>query len=139
MTSLSSARFLVDTLSGQTTVRPELNEDCAYHAAQHPKQHTAWYPLLAALIRALRAKLAARRYEKSLINLWSISPHLLDDIGVLLGDYDATADHLVAAPPRVKAHILAQGGALAEKAPAAQVWTPATQKGEAFDAIAKAA
>ena len=139
MTSLSSAKLLVDVISGQTTFRPELNEDFAYLAAQHTPQHTPWYLLPAALIRSLRARLAARRYEKSLIDLWTLSPHLLEDIGVLLGEHDDRLDHLVAAPPRVRAHILAQGGALAEKTPAAQVRTPAPQKGEAFDAIAKAA
>ena len=101
MFSLSSAKLLVDVISWQTPSRPELNEDYAYHAAQQPPQHRAWYLLPAALIRALRAKLAARRYEKSLIDLWSISPHLLEDIGVLLGEHDDRLDHLVAAPPRV--------------------------------------
>ena len=139
MISLSSAKLLVDVISGQTTFRPELNEDFAYLAAQHPPQYTAWYLLPAALIRSLRDRLAAWRYEQSLIDVWTLSPHLLDDIGVVLGQHDDRLDHLVAAPPRVVAHILAQGAALAEKTPAAQVWTAAPEKGERFGAIAEAA
>ena len=139
MFTLSSANLLVDVISGQTPSRPELNEDYAYLAAQPRPQHSAWYLLPAVLIRSLRARLAARRYEQSLIDVWTLSPHLLDDIGVVLGQHDDRLDHLVAAPPRVVAHILAQGALLAEKTPAAQVRTPAPEKGEAFDAIAKAA
>ena len=139
MTSLSCARHLVDLISGQTPSRPELNEDYAYFAAQHPPQYTAWYLLPAALIRSLRDRLAARRYEQSLIDLWTLSPHLLEDIGVVLGQHDDRLDHLVAAPPRVVAHILAQGALPAEKTPAAQVWTASPDKGEKFGAIAEAA
>ena len=139
MISVSSARHLVDLISGQTPSRPESNEDCAYFAAQPRPQHSAWYLLPAVLIRSLRARRAARRYEQSLINLWTISPHLLEDIGVLLGQHDDRLDHLVAAPPRVVAHILAQGALPAEKTPAAQVWTASPDKGEKFGAIAEAA
>ena len=129
----------VDLFSGQNPPWSELNEDYAYFAAQHPPQHSAWYLLPAVLIRSLRDRRAARRYEQSLIDLWTLSPHLLDDIGVVLGQYDDLPDHLVAAPPRVVAHIRAQGALVAEKTPAAEVWTASPQKGEKFGAMADAA
>ena len=139
MTSLSSAKLLVDLISGLTPPRPELNEDYAYFAAQPRPQHSAWYLLPAVLIRSLRDRRAARRYEQSLIDLWTLSPHLLDDIGVVLGQYDDLPDHLVAAPPRVVAHIRAQGALVAEKTPAPEVWTASPQKGEKVGAMADAA
>ena len=139
MIPFSFANQLVDLLSGQTQPRPELNEDYAFLAAQNTPQHTAWYLLPAALIRSLQARLAARRYEKSLVDLWSISPHLLEDIGVFLGEHDDRLDHLVAAPPRVVAHIRAQGGLIAEKAPVAEVWTPSPAKGQEVAALVQAA
>ncbi len=93
-----------------------LNADYAWHLDHLPVEVAAvardpWLlRLLPQSLRApLKARLAARKYERTLIHLWEISPHLLNDIGVTFTPITASDDHLIAAPAGLVAHVLAHG------------------------------
>lgn len=87
-----------------------LNEDHAYYLshAPAPTPDRLLLRLLPRVIRApMKAYLEARAYERTLVNVWEISPHLLDDIGVVLGAGSDVSDDLIAAPERVVAQVAA--------------------------------
>lgn len=102
------AELVVNLVSGQAAPRRALNEDHAFLMAQAPKARPVWHLWPARLVQAFAARRAARRHEEALIQLWEVSPHLLDDIGVVDDPRAVLPDHLVAAPPRVAVHIRAQ-------------------------------
>ena len=81
-----------------------LNEDYNWHRKNAPvRTPDSW--LLRLLPTTLRTRITARRqaraYEDKLIAIWETSPHLLDDIGVVLATEGAIPDHLVAARLRL--------------------------------------
>lgn len=107
------AEQFVNLVSGQQALRQELNADFAFLTAQRRASGTRGggagllgWP--ARLLRDHAAKRAARQHEEALIKLWDVSPHLLEDIGVVDAPNAALPDHLVAAPSRVAEHIRAQ-------------------------------
>ena len=79
------AEVMVDLMSGRSSGPACLNEDRRVHEET----------------RALQASIAKRRYENALIELWHVSPHLLDDIGVVLGRAHNLPEHLIPAPIRL--------------------------------------
>lgn len=96
--------------------KPEVdspNEDYAFHLKTAPVPTSdPWFLRLLPLalrtrIKARQAARAAQAYEEKLIAIWETSPHLLDDIGVVLATDSAVPDHLVAAPARVIDHVKA--------------------------------
>ena len=104
------ANQMVSAMTDATSQPATLNEDYAYYLISTPAQTRESLPwrLLPQFLRVpMKARLAARRYERSLINMWEISPHLLKDIGVVLGNPAVLPDHLVAAPARVINHVAA--------------------------------
>ena len=105
-----SAEHMVSAIMGETT-RPEpRNEDYAYHLRNAPTPTPDPLPLrlLPQILRApLKAHLAARRYEGSLIEMWQVSPHLLKDIGLILTKGADLPDHLTSAPDPVIAQVAA--------------------------------
>lgn len=103
-----------------------LNEDHNWYLSNAPvATPTSWtMRLLPAFVRTqIKARQAARAYESKLIEIWETSPHLLDDIGVVLStDGNVPAD-LHAAPASVVDHVNA---ITQEKASVAAV-TPADE------------
>lgn len=129
MFPLTNAVHVVDALTHTKTEPCSLNADYAWHlsqaAASAPVEPRDAWPLrlLPAFLRTrIRARLAAREYERKLISMWELSPHLLKDIGVMVGPDETLTDHLVAAPPRVIEHVVAAQAAaegLPKQAPVA--------------------
>lgn len=104
------ANQMVSAMSGATSYPETLNEDYAHYLLNAPAKARESLPwrLLPQVLRApIKARLAARRHERSLINMWEISPHLLKDIGVVLSNGAVLPDHLVPAPARVIKHVAA--------------------------------
>ncbi len=110
MIPLLFANPIVSALSGTTSQPETLNEDCAHYLRNAPakdRESLPWRLLPQVLRTPMKARLAARRHERSLINMWEISPHLLKDIGVVLSNGAILPDHLVPAPARVIKHVAA--------------------------------
>jgi hypothetical protein len=98
--------------------RDTLNEDYALYLLTSPASKRAGWPLrprLSSFRNTPKARMAARDYENALIAMWENSPHLLDDIGVVVAPGREILEGQVAAPDRVIEHVLAR---TAEKAPA---------------------
>ena len=99
------AEVMVDLVSGRLAGHACLNEDQRVHEetrALKARIAKAAVPLhLRLLPRALRAMIENRRYENALIERWHISPHLLDDIGVVLSRAQNLPEHLIPAPIRL--------------------------------------
>lgn len=110
MLTLNSAATMLNVMSGQSVQPVSLNEDVIAHQLDQPLEAPAPFPvnLLPGFIRRpLMTRIAARQYERSLLALWNVSPHLLDDIGVVLNGKAALPDHLIAAPARLIDHVAA--------------------------------
>lgn len=106
-----SASHLVSAIAGETSQPETLNEDFAFHLrsiALRPRDPLALRLLPRMLRLPLKAHLAARRKEKSMIALWEASPHLLRDAGIVLTRGADLPPHLVGAPERVIAHVAAR-------------------------------
>ncbi len=99
------AEVMVDLMSGRSAGHACLNEDQRMHEETRALQASiakAALPLhLRVLPRALRAMIEKRRYENALIERWQNSPHLLDDIGVVLSRAQNLPGHLIPAPIRL--------------------------------------
>jgi hypothetical protein len=112
MMTLNSANTMLDVLAGKSVKPAGRNEDVIAHmdamAASAPARD-AWYlRLLPGFARTpLKAWIIGREYERSLIGLWNVSPHLLADMGVVLTGNGKLPDHLTAAPERVINHVAA--------------------------------
>ena len=109
-----SANSMLDVLAGKSVGPASLNADVVAHLAAKPVALPVALPdawplrLLPGFVRGpLKAWIAARAYERSLVSLWEISPHLLSDMGVVLTANGNLPDHLVAAPARVIDHVAA--------------------------------
>lgn len=78
-------------------------EDPASHQRAAPVTRVSlWSRLVpAALRRKLAERATRRREERNHAALWGMSPHLLNDIGLLQTDVDNLHDELVAAPASV--------------------------------------
>jgi hypothetical protein len=104
------ANQMVSAMS-ETTSQPEAcNEDHAHYLRNAPakaRESLHWRLLPQGLRAPVKARLAARLYERSLINMWEISPHLLKDIGVVLSNGSILPDHLYPAPAGVIKHVAA--------------------------------
>jgi hypothetical protein len=101
---------LVSAMSGTTSQPETRNEDYTHYLCNAPAKARESLPwrLLPQVLRApVKARLAARRHDESLINMWEISPHLLKDIGVVLSNGAILPDHLGPAPARVIKHVAA--------------------------------
>ena len=128
MIPFSIANHFVNIVSGQSSDQHVVNEDLACHLRNTPAPARDAWPLrwLPAFIRnRLKARMAARKYEQTLINLWEKSPHLLEDIGVVLDPVDALEDHLIPAPARVFEHVALSGAIQAERTAATALPKPA--------------
>jgi len=108
--------MLVNLMTQGNPAPRTLNADYAWYldtlavkVADKPRD--AWpLRLLPQSLRApIKARLAARKYERTLIKLWEISPHLITDIGVTFAPPKASEDHLIAAPAGLVAHVQAKG------------------------------
>ena len=99
------AEVIVDLVSGRLLGPACLNEDQRVHKETRALKAIiamAAVPFhLRLLPRALRAMIESRRYENALIERWHLSPHLLDDIGVVLGRAQNLPQHLIPAPIRL--------------------------------------
>ena len=105
-----SANMMLDVLAGKSVQPTCLNEDVIAHQAAAPVVAKEALPLrlLPGFVRKpLKAWIAARQYEKSLVGLWNVSPHLLKDMGIVLTANARLPDYLVAAPARVIEHVAA--------------------------------
>ena len=105
-----SANSMLDVLAGKSVGPASLNADVVAHLAAKPVALPDAWPLrlLPGFVRGpLKAWIAARACERSLVGLWEISPHLLSDMGVVLTANGNLPDHLVAAPARVIDHVAA--------------------------------
>ena len=103
-----SSNMMLDLLAGKPMRPLSMNEDVIAHLAAEPVAAKDALPLrlLPGFVRGpLKAWIAARQYEKSLIRVWNVSPHLLNDIGIVLTATARLPQHLVAAPERVIAHV----------------------------------
>lgn len=104
------ANQMVSAMSGTTSQPETRNADYAHYLLTAPakaQESLPWRLLPQGLRSSMKARLAARRHERSLINMWEISPHLLKDIGVVLSNGAILPDHLVPAPARVIKHVAA--------------------------------
>jgi hypothetical protein len=123
MLPFCNGNAILTSLVGGENVRETLNEDYAHYLQTAPAAERDPWPmrLLPASIRnALKDRRAARDYENSLIAMWENSPHLLDDIGVVVSTGRDVIEGHVAAPSRVVEHVL---GRKAEKAAPIPTWT----------------
>ena len=85
-----------------------LNDDYAFYLKTAPTATPDPWPLrmLPSFVRnGVKARMEARQYEKTLITMWENSPHLLDDIGVVLSTDRKIVDGLVEAPAGVIDHV----------------------------------
>lgn len=117
------ARTLVNFLANEKDMPQTRNADYDWYLSNAPAPvasaaRDSWpLRLLPAFLRTpLKARVAARQYEQTLIAMWDSSPHLLEDIGVILAPAEGLADHLIAAPARVVEHVMAHGAIPAEQA-----------------------
>jgi hypothetical protein len=121
MIPFCAANAILTTFVGGNAKPEHLNEDYAFYLKNAPTPSPdpwAWRLLPAFLRKRLKAGIEARKYEQTLIAMWENSPHLLDDIGVVLSADSDIPEHLVAAPARVIEHVKAS---TAEKAAAISV------------------
>ena len=118
MLNLTSADNLLTLLSGKPVQPISRNEDIAAYQDALFVAATAAAPTAAAEAFALRllprfvrtplkAWIAARKYERSLVRVWNVSPHLLNDMGIVLTANGTVPGHLTAAPQRVLDHVAA--------------------------------
>jgi uncharacterized protein YjiS (DUF1127 family) len=110
----SGAHYMVEMIAGRGAKYESRNSDFDWYLASLPVPTPEPWPMrmLPAFVRtALKARIAQRQYEKTLVNLWETSPHLLADIGVVLTPKGDLPDYLVAAPTRVIEHVTAFGDA----------------------------
>ena len=115
MLTLTSANTLL-TLLSNTPARPiSQNEDVIAHhdailaAAPTAAAEALSLRLLPGFLRIpLKAWIAARSYERTLMRVWNVSPHLLNDMGIVLTADGSLPDHLTAAPQRVLDHVAAR-------------------------------
>jgi hypothetical protein len=120
MIPFCNGNAILTSILGQNTAAQSANDDLAWHLANKPAATPdPWaLRLLPAFVRTpLKARIAARQYEATLIAMWENSPHLLDDIGVVLSTEGNLPEHLAAAPARVIEHVKAS---IHEQAAAAQ-------------------
>ncbi len=109
-----STEMLVNLMTTGKPVPESLNADHAWHLQNREVAvvaREAWpLRLLPKALRApIKARLAARAYERTLIRMWETSPHLVKDIGITFAPADPLADHLIAAPAGLVAHVMARG------------------------------
>ena len=111
-----TTHMLVNLMTRGNPPSRTLNADCAWYLETQPVAvpvvaRDAWpLRLLPQALRApIKARLAARKYEQTLIKLWETSPHLISDIGVTFSPIKGSQDHLVAAPAGLVAHVAARG------------------------------
>lgn len=116
MIPLLSSTMLVNLMTRGKPAPRTLDADYAWYMETHPVAtpvvtRDAWpLRLLPQSLRApIKARLAARQYEQTLIKLWEISPHLISDIGVTFSPVKGSQDHLVSAPAGLVAHVAARG------------------------------
>lgn len=107
-----SAKVTVDLLDHTSDGPVHPNADYAHHLqamAIARSAHGPWFKRLlpGKMIAAVGDWLATRRREEALIKAWENSPHLLEDMGVVLTRSTDLPDHLVAAPQRVYEHVAA--------------------------------
>ena len=105
-----STNTMLDVLAGKSGAPQSTNEDVAAHQSEIHKaspDHFALRLLPGIIRRPLSSWIAARRHERDLVRLWEVSPHLLDDMGIVLTDKSTLPEHLVAAPARVIEHVAA--------------------------------
>ena len=97
------AELMMDPRSGQAVQAPMNNDDLRNHEAE-----IAGGPFyMRVMPRYLRAWIEQRRTENALIALWQNSPHLLSDVGVVLGRSQDLPDHLIPAPMRLLEEVAA--------------------------------
>lgn len=142
MLPFCNGNVIMTSLVGQDNGPEILNDDLAHHLKTAPAPMRASWPmrLLPASIReTIKARKAARDYERSLICMWETSPHLLDDIGIVVLPGQKISADQAAAPHRVTGHVLertAQKTAVtfaepqtvttrAARAPAPRIWAKA--------------
>ena len=125
MIMLTGAHHLVHLLSMDAGRPQTLNADYAWHLdnptppVAAPVRDAWLMRLLPSVVRTpLKARLAARAYDRTLIAMWDNSPHLLDDIGVMFAPAEGLADHLIPAPARVVNHVRAHGLIPVDQTPA---------------------
>lgn len=110
MITLNSAAKMLDMLAGKSAQPISMNADVVAHQQDTPVAAPDAWPLrlIPGFVRGpLKARIAARKYERSLIRLWDTSPHLLQDMGVVLTTSGELPGHLVPAPARVMDHVAA--------------------------------
>lgn len=123
MLPFCNANAILTSLVSGENARETLNEDYAHYlkTAQASARDPWPMRLLPSSIRkALKDRRTARDYENSLIAMWENSPHLLDDIGVVVSTGRDVIEGHVAAPARVVEHVL---GRKADKAAPIPTWT----------------
>lgn len=107
-----STEMLVNLMTTGKPVPESQNADHAWHLQNREVAVRDAWPLrwLPKALRApIKARLAARAYERTLIRMWETSPHLVKDIGIIFAPADPLADHLIAAPAGLVAHVMARG------------------------------
>jgi hypothetical protein len=110
MIPFCSGNAVLTLANGRASGPEPLNEDHAWHLKNTPAPAPdPWLMrLLPGFVRTpLKARIAERQYEDSLIALWENSPHLLADIGVVLSTKGTLPEDHVAAPDRVIDHVMA--------------------------------
>lgn len=139
---------LMSSMMGEATDTEPRNEDYAHHLrhAPAPERKPLWLRLSPkTLLAPVKAYLEARAYERQLLRVWEISPHLLDDIGVVLGRSTDLTEDLIEAPDRVVDQVesIERAKAVTAVAQAAAPATPepkaAAAKKPVRAAVAKAA
>jgi hypothetical protein len=117
-----STNAMLDVLAGKSMEPAPLNEDVAAHRNNTLYVTPQPWPMRL-LPGFVKSWIAAQKYERSLVRLWEVSPHLLNDMGIVLTAQGSLPDHLVAAPVRVIKHV----GAMApEQIVAAEMEFPAS-------------
>lgn len=110
---------MVSAIAGERRDTGLRNEDLAHYLRNIPvraRDPLRWLPLPTSLREPLKARIEARRQEREFIALWELSPHLLQDIGVILSRGADLPDHLVAAPEGVIDHVNAADPAQVKRA-----------------------
>jgi hypothetical protein len=110
MIPFCNANAILKIIIGGPSHSETLNDDYDWHLKNAPIQTPDPWPmrLLPGFLRTpLKARIAARKYEKELIALWENSPHLLDDIGVVLSTNRQLPENHVLAPDSVIEHVRA--------------------------------
>ena len=101
-----STNAMLDVFAGKSAEPVSLNEDINAHRRDAPVVERQSWPMRL-LPGFVTSWIAARKYEQSLVRVWEVSPHLLNDMGIVLTARAALPEHLVAAPIRVIDHIAA--------------------------------